>query len=118
MEWFFIGLFLLAIIGAALQHFGKAAEQERQAQAELGRKSRLAAKYSGDQFEKDIVNGLVRVGMTAEQLRDAWGPPVTIDERVLKTKVAHTYKYAQTGARSFRQRVKVENGIVVGWTNT
>lgn len=103
MEWVVVGLFGLACVAFVGQRLHK---------------QWLRRKYKGDPYQADVLAGTIRVGMTAEQLVDAWGPPVAIDERVFKTKVVHTYKYAQTGARSFRQRVKVENGIIVGWTQT
>ena len=108
-----VALFLAAGIGFAIQHAKKAdAARARQEQLE-----HLANKYSNSPFRDDILSGKIRTGMTVEQMVDAWGPPAGMEERVLKTKVVHTYKYAQTGTRSFRQRVKVENGIVVGWTS-
>lgn len=111
-----IAVVLLVVggIGLVIQHGEKRAkERERKQQLES-----LAQKYAGSPVQADILAGQIRVGMTVEQLIDAWGPPVAVDTRMLKTKVVYTYKYAQSGARSFRQRVRVENGIVVGWTNT
>ena len=78
----------------------------------------LAARYADSPFRDAILSGKIQVGMTVLELTDAWGQPAAIEERVLKTKVVHTYKYGQRGARSFRQRVRIENGIVVGWTSS
>jgi len=111
---FFVILIFGAGLGFAIQR-GKTREERLLKQVHL---ERMAEKYEGSPFRSDILAETIRPGMTVEQLVDAWGPPAGVEERVLKTKVVHTYKYAQTGVRSFRQRVKVENGIVVGWTNS
>jgi hypothetical protein len=122
MEWFFVVLLVGALLLAWRQHENKKTQIRREAQRveqqRLERRNLLAAKYAESPFKDDILNGNVRVGMTVDELIDSWGRPVAIDERVLKTKVVHTYKYAQISTRSFRQKVKVENGIVVGWSNT
>src|SRR5690349_4998529 len=97
-------------IGVIIQHRNKIADQERKIRLENDRRNEMASKYAGDAHKDDVVNGVIRPGMSVRQLVDAWGPPAAIDERVLKTKVVHTYKYAQTGKNSFRQKVKIENG--------
>jgi hypothetical protein len=107
-------LLVCAAIGFAVQHSQKK-EQERQRQNQV---EQLARKYEGSPLKDAILARQIYVGMTVEQLIDAWGPPLAIDSRALKTKVVYTYKYAQTGARTFKQRVRVENGVVVGWVNT
>jgi len=109
---FAILLIFVAGFGFAIQH-GKKRDEARARQAQL---DRLSKKYADSPFRNDILKGVIRPGMTVENLVDAWGPPAGVEERVLKTKIVHTYKYAQTGTRSFRQRVKIENGIVVGWS--
>lgn len=103
MEWVLVGLFGLACIAFLGQRL---------------QKRWLRSKYKDDPYLDDLLAGRIRVGMTTEQLVDAWGSPAAIDVRVLKTKVVHTYKYARTGTRSFRQRVKIENGVVVGWSQS
>lgn len=80
-------------------------------------RGRLERRYAGSPFLNDILSGNIRQGMTVDQVIDAWGPPAAMEERVLKTKVVHTMKYGSTGSRSFNQQVKVENGVVVGWTS-
>ena len=86
--------------------------------ASRAKKRWLAKKYDGDPYRNDVLSGTIRQGMTAEHVIDAWGPPEAVDVRVFKSKTVHTYKYARKGARSFRQRVQIENGIVVGWTSS
>ena len=118
MEWFFIVLLVVGVVGLLIQQSEKKSEAARRQRADEDRRATLSKRYANDPFGADVLRGQIRPGMTVQHLVDAWGQPAAIEERVLKTKVVHTYKYAQTGARSFRQRVKVENGIIVGWTNT
>ena len=103
MEWIVVGLIVLLCLAVAGQ---------------LWHRQELRRRYAGSPYQEDILAGRIRVGMTTQELFDSWGPPEATDVRVLKTKVVHTYKYARTGARSFRQRVKVEDGVVVGWSQT
>ncbi len=63
------------------------------------------------------MNKTIWEGMSQAQLIDSWGLPAAKDQKVYKTKIAETFKYNQTGKRSFANRVTVENGIVVGWNS-
>jgi hypothetical protein len=53
--------------------------------------------------------------MTQEQLADSWGEPVDVGSEVTRAKTKEIWKYGQTGKNRFRERVYLENGIVVGW---
>ena len=53
--------------------------------------------------------------MTSEQLLDSWGNPVDIDRDIYKTRIKETWKYNQTWRNRFKDRVYVNDGIVVGW---
>jgi hypothetical protein len=79
------------------------------------RRVRLLARYNDPQAVEMIMQKRIFEGMTVAQLHEAWGKPVAIDERVLKTKTTQVYKYHQFGKNRFHDRVKVEDGIVVGW---
>jgi hypothetical protein len=46
---------------------------------------------------------------------EALGQPVHVDERVLKTKTVHTFKYRPLGKNRFGLRISLENGVVKGW---
>jgi len=118
MEWVF-GIVLLALAGVSylFQQGKKREEQRAQAVARAARRERLASQYAGSPRLDDILNGTIRLGMTMPEVIDAWGQPDAVEERVLKTKVVQTLKYGQVNARTFRQHVKFENGVVVGWTN-
>lgn len=79
------------------------------------RRKRLVAKYGDAELVDLIMAKRIRQGMTAEQLTDSWGRPVDVDEKVYKTKTKYTFKYGKTGRNRFRERVFVENNVVVGW---
>lgn len=79
------------------------------------RRAQLIEKYSDDQIVDNIMNKMIWQGMSDEQLLDSWGSPAARDQKIYKTKITETYKYNQTGRNRFGSRVKVENGIVVGW---
>jgi hypothetical protein len=64
-----------------------------------------------------IIARQVWQGMTDEQLTDSWGNPVDIGREIVRTKIKETWKYGQTGKNRFRNRVYLENGIVIGWKN-
>ena len=78
------------------------------------RRRRLIQKYGRDVGLK-ILGRAVWQGMSVEQLIDAWGCPVSIEHDVYETKTKQTWKYHRTGKNRFKDRVYLENGIVVGW---
>lgn len=79
------------------------------------RRKRLMTKY-GDAHAVDmIMKRSIWQGMSSEQLVDSLGRPAATDRKVHKSKVVETYKYDQSGKNRFRNRVKLENGVVVGW---
>lgn len=43
------------------------------------------------------------------------GDPVSIEEKVLKTKVKQVFKYRHVGRERYRDKVMLEDGIVIGW---
>jgi hypothetical protein len=79
------------------------------------RRERLWEKYKDQSVVEGIMKGLLWQGMSEEQLIDSWGRPVAKDHKVLKTKKTEIFKYNQTGKNRFASRVKLDNGIVVGW---
>ena len=79
------------------------------------RRLKLMAKYNDQHAVDMIMSKRIWEGMTEAQLVEAWGKPAEVDERVLKTKTAHVYKYNRSGKASFRDKVKLDDGVVVGW---
>jgi hypothetical protein len=53
--------------------------------------------------------------MSRDQLRDSLGEPVEIGREIYKKAMREEFKYHQTGRNRFKNRVWLENGVVVGW---
>lgn len=79
------------------------------------RRERLWEKYQDQSIVEGIMEGKIWQGMSEEQLIDSWGRPAAKDHKVLKTKKTEIFKYNQTGKNRFASRVKLDNGMVVGW---
>lgn len=78
------------------------------------RQQQLVAKY-GEEAAALIMARKVWQGMTAEQLVDSWGSPIDVGREIIRTRTKETWKYGQIGKNRFRNRVYLENGIVIGW---
>ena len=76
---------------------------------------RLMRIYGDEALVRRIMAGEVWQGQTAQMLEHARGLPVKVDEKVLKTKTKHTWKYGEMGRGQYALRVMLENGEVVGW---
>jgi hypothetical protein len=79
------------------------------------RRARIYKKYGRTTTAENIIRNVVWVGETADQLRDSFGDPLDIDERVLKTKKKEIWKYIRKGTNRYGLRFTVENGIAIGW---
>lgn len=79
------------------------------------RRARIYRKYGRSEIAERILSKTVWIGETAEQLRDSFGAPIDVDEKVLKTKRKEVWKYVRKGKNRYGLRFTVENGIVVGW---
>lgn len=75
----------------------------------------LMSKYQDETMVSNMMDGHFWEGQTSEQLIDSIGHPVEIDEKQLKTKRTEVWKYENQGSNRFGLRVKLENGVVVGW---
>lgn len=82
----------------------------------LAKRIWLTMKYKNETLVDDLLDERFWRGQTAEQLRDALGEPLDIDQTVLKTKVKEVWKYEQKGKNRYGLRIRLEDGIVVGWT--
>jgi hypothetical protein len=76
--------------------------------------ARLVERF-GDDDARRIWQKEIWQGETSEMVRESLGPPVEVDEKVLKTKTKHTWKYEPQGGNRFALRVFLEDGVVVGW---
>lgn len=79
------------------------------------RLSYLRSKYPDEEIVRRIMGRQFWPGQTSEQLTDSLGPPVEIDDKLLKTRTREVWKYQQTGSNRFALRITVEDGLVTGW---
>lgn len=79
------------------------------------RKKNIYRKYGRNETAERIIKRIIWVGETQEQLVDSLGRPCDIDQNVLKTKMKETWKYFQKSPSRFGMKIKVEDGVVVGW---
>lgn len=86
-----------------------------EAQKKKKRRAALMLKYGDERIVDMIMSRTMWQGQTPEQLLDALGRPVDIDQRVMKTKTKEVWKYRQTGRGRFALRVTLENDRVIGW---
>ena len=118
-------LFVLQAQASKRSATSRALEEERmhqlaallfllQALAEAERRANLTARFGAETCFR-ILGRQLWIGQTQEQLREALGKPVDIDEKVLKTRRREVWKYDQTGTNRFNTRVTLDNGIVTGW---
>lgn len=107
MEW--VVAALLIVVALAVLWFAARALARR------SRYGRLLQKYGDEKLVDALLTGTIWQGMTAEQLRDSWGAPVSIEEKVLKTKVKQVFKYRQVAKDRYRDKVTLEDGVITGW---
>ncbi len=79
------------------------------------RRLTLIRKYGDLDIVDCIMNRTVWKGETAEQLRESLGSPAAIDDQLRKTGKRQIWKYQRVGRNRYRQRVVLEDDIVVGW---
>jgi Protein of unknown function (DUF4236) len=87
------------------------AEHERQRRE---RWTHLVAQF-GEANANRIWAGRPWIGCTVPMLLETLGHPADIDEKVLKTKTKHTYKYNPAGGNRYGLRIYIENDEVTGW---
>jgi hypothetical protein len=104
-------LVVLFILGAAIGGIAVVRNITRRK-----RRERLVAAY-GEEAADRILARQVWQGMTDEQLIESWGLPADKDSEIKRTTAKETWKYNQTGKNRFRDRVYLENGVVIGWKN-
>lgn len=112
---------IIVVVGGGLILRAEAAKRRRaaeeQARQEEERRLRWArlVKRFGEENARRITAGEVWQGQTAEMLVEALGQPLDIEERVLKKKTKHVYKYRRIAANRYALKVDLEDGVVVGW---
>jgi len=107
MEWVVVAL-LLVMAAAVLAFVARSL-------AKRSRYARLLAKYGDVELAEALMTQTIWQGMTAEQLRDSWGEPVAVEQKVLKTRVKEVFKYKPVGKNRYRDKVTLEDGVIVRW---
>lgn len=79
------------------------------------KRDRLMAKYNDAVLVEKLMQGLIWIGQTEEELLDSIGKPIDISEQVLKTKIKETWKYHKTGKNRYALKIVLENTEVIGW---
>lgn len=55
------------------------------------------------------------IGAPLDAVIEMFGPPLDVDEKVLKTKTKRTYKYKSLGKNRYALRIYIEQDEVTGW---
>jgi uncharacterized protein len=79
-------------------------------------KERLEATYD-EEVAARILAHEVWQGMTDAQLIESRGNPSDVGLEIIREKRRETWKYHQIGRNRFRERIYLENGVVIGWKN-
>ncbi|RKW38789.1 MAG: hypothetical protein D8B60_10960 [Moraxella sp.] len=99
-------------------HFRRKSKEKKRAEMERRRIERfnyLYSKYVDEDIVVSIMNQEFWQGQTEEMLLDSLGYPDDKDIKVLKSKRREVWKYDKISARSYRTKIILENGIVVGY---
>jgi hypothetical protein len=113
----------LALLVGAYRYFASRRRQiEEQARLDEQRErfeahvQRLVHLY-GEERASRILAHQVWQGMTEAQLLESRGTPMDVDHEIIRERTRKTWKYGQVGKNRFKERVYLENGIVIGWKN-
>lgn len=107
-------LLILVLAGIGIYYWIKASRRKKK-ELEKKRRDALILKYNSEEIADKIIAKQVWQGMNLEQLIDSWGTPLDTDDTVFKTKTKSTWKYGFAGKNRYRQKVMIENSVVVGW---
>lgn len=107
---------MIAQLGAAEAARRWEAEEAERRNAEAHRQhvEGLVRRFGPASAER-IMRREIWVGMSAAELMESRGRPADVDEKVLKTKTKHVFKYEHQGGAKYGLRVTLDDGIVVGW---
>lgn len=109
-----VPVFIVLVVLFLMAQFDRERRKKREREMQR-RHAYVQAKYRDPGIVNMIMNRMLWQGQTTEQLRDSLGNPEDVDEKVLKTKTKHIWKYHQTGRNRFGLKITVENNVVVGW---
>lgn len=75
----------------------------------------LWEKYRDQRTVEALLAGQYWVGQHAEQLKDALGPPESVDHKNMVTRRREVWKYYATGVNRYRLRITLDDGFVSTW---
>jgi hypothetical protein len=107
-------LVALVVLAVVMNQRAKRRQAEAAREAYTARFSALVQRFGPDAANAITQRRLFQ-GATFEMVREMFGPPAVVDERVLKTKTVHTMKYHPRSHNSFGLLITIENGFVTGW---
>jgi hypothetical protein len=117
----FFLILIIVLVGTAffylrgyLRRRKREKEDKEAVEAGVRRLEELVPRF-GQEAAYHILDEEHVLGMTKEMLLEAWGEPHDVDEEVSGAKVRQTWKYDQVGVNRYRDRVSLENDVVVGW---
>lgn len=84
-------------------------------QRKAARVANLRAKYGNEEIVQRILRHNFWEGQSSEQLRDALGAPLAIDNALLKTRKREVWKYNQRGKNRFGLRITLDDDRVAYW---
>lgn len=116
------GIFLLVVatvgaIGFALYKMAESEDKKRAKEEAERRRQRLIDTY-GPEVASRILRCIIAQGDTVEIVHEMFGEPEAVTEKVSPTRARYVLKYGQLNARSFRLKVTIEDGVVIGWETT
>jgi hypothetical protein len=79
------------------------------------RLSNLRGKYADESIVQALMRHEVWEGQTREQLLDARGQPLSIDNVLMKTRTREVWKYQPNGRNRYRLRITLDDGVVVSY---
>jgi hypothetical protein len=101
----FFGLIILIVVGISLR-----AKKIAKLRAE-----KIRLKYADQGIAQKIIDRTIWVGMTGEMLKDAYGEPLKVDQKVMKSKVREVWKYRQLTKTQYGTKITIENNVVTSW---
>ena len=110
----YVFMLLLILSGVGLIVALKIRDETRRKQRLAAEIQRLVTLY-GEEIASRIMAREIWQGMTDEQLVESRGSPSDVGREIIREKIRETWKYHQIGRNRFRERIYLENGIVIGW---
>lgn len=116
-NWLFLLIGVVALI-VLYCYFKYKRAKRRELEYEMWWQERyhyLMNRYQDEDVVKGIMNEQFWQGQTKEMLLDSLGRPDDKDIKVLKNKRREVWKYGKINARSYRTKIILENGVVIGY---